>query len=312
MRLCRDYVANRSVIRSVFPGASERLYAVCANMYCVRGLLADEASLREYKKLLKERSSSLSAFRGNMTAPMVTLLATGQFPSRRMTTALRYYRRLKEDFYSSESLAVAAFLLPDRIAEEALDGLIDRSREIYSRLKKAHPLLTNTRHSIFALLMALSPRSVDSLMAEIVSHYAMLKRVFGSGEQLYTVCMILALEPGEPAQKAETLAALHSVLRSNGIKYGKSYELATLAAMVDSPDDPRAIAADIREVEEFLHTQKGYYGLFGADRRTRYMHAAMIVSDVAAPGRDVEISSLLATIAIVTAEQAAAAAAAAH
>ena len=45
-------------------------------------------------------------------------------------------------------------------------------------------------------------------------------------------------------------------------------------------------------------------------RRERLMNAAMIVSDQVDPGRDAETSSLLAVIALVAAEQAAAAAAA--
>jgi hypothetical protein len=66
--------------------------------------------------------------------------------------------------------------------------------------------------------------------------------------------------------------------------------------------DPGALVKDMMEVDAFLEQQKGY-GIFGIDRRTRLMHAAMIVSDEYVPRGAVDTAALSGTIALIIAQQ---------
>ena len=56
------------------------------------------------------------------------------------------------------------------------------------------------------------------------------------------------------------------------------------------------------DVDAFLAEQKGY-GFWGVDRKTRLMHAAMIVSDKYAPREAVDTAALTGTIALLIAQQ---------
>ncbi len=303
--LCENYIANRDTIKTELRGHNRRIYSVCANIFCGRGQTARRIVLRDCQALLKEKVGLFSSFRGNLTAPVTCLLASGLFPVRHMDNAIRYYNRLAEDYYHSEQLALAAFLLPDMIPEEYLDELIDRSREIYAAMKRAHPFLTSTRDSVFALLLAFSPNRAKDAAAEMERCYRLLRHLYGSGSQTRTVAAILALQRGAPEDKAERLAAIVQALRMRKARYGKGLELAPLAAMADVSVPAQQVAGDILDVETYLSKRRGFRSM---SRRERLMVAAMIVSDRVDPGRDAETSSLLAVIAMVAAEQAAAAA----
>ena len=308
LSLCEDYIANRNAVKAAIRGQNRRIYSVCANIFSGRGQLAREEVVRDCRGILKERVGLFSSFRGNLTAPVACLLASGEFPMRHMDMAVRYYDRLAEDFYKTEQLALAAFLLPDMIPEEYLDELIERSREIFRRMKRAHPFLTSSRDSIFALLMAFSPKRVEDVTADAERCYQLLRRLFGSGSSIRTVATILSLQGGTPEDNAERMAAIYHSLQMRRARYGRGLELAPLAAMADAAVPAQQVAEDILDAEAFLAKQKGFRSM---TRRERLMNAAMIVSDQVDPGRDAETSSLLAVIALVAAEQAAAAAAAA-
>ena len=307
LRLCEDFVANRNAVKTAIRGQNRRIYSVCASIFCGRGQTARPEVLRDTHALLKEKAGPFSSFRGNLTAPMACLLACGMFPVRHMDMAVRYYERLAEDFYRTEQLALAAFLLPDMIPEEYLDELIDRSRGIFSRMKRAHPFLTSSHDSIFALLLAFSPKRVEDIAEDAEQCYRLLRRLYGSGSSIRTVASILAVQNDAPADKAERLASMVQALQMRKAKFGKGLELAPLAAMADVSVPAQQVAEDILDAEAFLSRQRGFRAV---TRREGLMTAAMIVSGRVDPGRDAEMASLLAVLALVAAEQAAAAAAA--
>ncbi len=306
-RLCEEFVANRNTVKTVIRGHNRRIYSICASIFCGRGQMARPDVLRDCFALLKEKAGPFSSFRGNLTAPMACLLASGMFPVRHMDMAVRYYERLAEDFYKTEQLALASFLLPDMIPEEYLDELIERSREIFGRMKRAHPFLTSSRDSIFALLLAFSPKRVEDIAEDAEQCYRLLRRLYGSGSSIRTVASILSVQNDAPADKAERLAAMVQALQMRKARFGKGLELAPLAAMADVPVPAQQVAEDILEAEAFLSGQRGFRAV---TRRERLMTAAMIVSGRVDPGRDTETASLLAVLALVAAEQAAAAASA--
>ena len=75
--------------------------------------------------------------------------------------------------------------------------------------------------------------------------------------------------------------------------------LAALAMLNAAPD---ALARDMMDVDAFLAQQKGY-GFWGADKKTRLMHAAMIVSDEYVPRDAVDTAALTGTVSLIIAQQ---------
>ena len=277
-RLCDEFIANREIVRKQFKFESTYLYPICANIFCARNVPARAESLAAAKALLKEKTGVFSNFRGNLVGPISAMLAAGNSPENRMDQALENYHALRERFHSSEYLALAAFLLADMgIGSRALDA-VDRGRTLYDRMKKEHRFLTSAEDSVFAVLMAFSEKSDDDLIEDAEACFRIVKSHFSGGNAAQSVSHVLALSPGTAEEKTARLIRLYDGIRAAGGKYGKDYHLSTLAAVSVLEGDEAQIVRDILDVDAFLKEQKGY-GVFGLDRKTRMMHAAMIVSD---------------------------------
>ena len=163
--LCDAFIANRDIIKQHFKMENSALYPVCANIFCARHIMADGEAVKRCRNIIKQKTGIFSSFRGSLTLPIACLLAAGSDPEEKMTRALEGYAILKERFFSSESLALSAFLLADRQADMAC--VAQRGRELYQRMKKEHPFLTSSEDSVFALLLALSDKSDDELMTDM-------------------------------------------------------------------------------------------------------------------------------------------------
>lgn len=318
-QLCTSFLANRDVLKRKFKFESNYMYPVCASIFCARGVSADEDRLLESKRLLKEKTGVFSNFRGYLTLPVCSMLAAKSAPERRMESAMENYRILREQFSSSSYLALAAFFLADMgVGGSRAQEAAERGKRIYRRMKQEHRLLTSAEDSVFAVLMAFSEQSDDALISDMEACYQLVRQRFSGRNAAQSVSHVLALSPGAPEDKVSRLIDLYDGLRAAGGKYGKQYQLSTLAAVSVLDAEVSDIVRDMMEVDAFLSKQKGY-GFLSASRQTRMMHAAMLVANdycaqdsaLAAVMRDTisELASqtavMTSTLALIAAQQAA-------
>jgi hypothetical protein len=205
------------------------------------------------------------------------MLAAGDEPEERWARMQRTYALLKQDFPGSEYLALGALLLTDAVKEEDIPALATRGKGLYRRMRKEHPFLTGQEDSVFALLLAQSPRSDDELLEDMEACYALLDERFPKGDGLQTTSHVLAASAENPTDKAYRVISLYNTIEERGGKYGKDHQLPILAALTLGQRFADDLARDILELDAYLAQQKGYRGVFGMDRRTRTMHAAMLL-----------------------------------
>ena len=278
--LCDSFIINRDAVRDAFKWDSHYIHPVCANLFCAHGRTADTEELKRCKKIIESQTGIFSNFRGNIRPALAAMLALSDRPEEKMAQALENYSMLKQEFWSSEYLALVAFLLTDLADRNRVEEKAGRGKVIYKRMQKEHPFLTSSEDSVFAVLMAFAEKSDDDLIIDMEACYKALRERFSSGNDVQTVSHILALSDGAPEEKAGRVIELYNALRDAGVKYGRYHELSTLAALsvtgVGIPD----LVRDIQEVSDFLKGQKGYGGVFGIEAKTRAMHAALLVSDL--------------------------------
>ena len=277
-RLCEDFVANRDVLKSRFKLENSYLYPVCAGVFCARGVRADADKVQEAKRLLKSKAGVFSNFRGSLTLPICSMLAAKSAPERRMEYAMENYKILRDQFAPSSYLALAAFFLADMgVSGSRAQEAAERGKRIYKRMKQEHRILTSAEDSVFAVLMSFSEQSDDALIADIEACYSLVKKRFSGGNAAQSVSHVLALSPGSAEEKTQRFIGLYEAIRAAGGKYGKYYQLSTLAAVSVLDADVDEIVRDMMDADAFLSQQKGY-GFLSMDRKTRMMHAAMLVS----------------------------------
>ncbi len=297
--LCNQFIVARDVVKDTFKWDSNYIPPVCANLFCAQGITPDADRLRECRDLINQKTGIFSSFRGHIRVPLACMLSMEDNPEEKFNKALDVYRTLREHFYGSDYLALAAFLLTEYDCSEER---IARGKRIYRLMKDEHPFLTSSEDSIFAVMMAWSDQSDEELISDMEACYRVLKERFHDSDCVQTVTHILAMEKEDSNAKCEKFFRLYDTIERNNGKYGKHHEMATLAALAMLNSDPDVLAQDMLEVDAFLAQQKGY-GFWGIDKKTRLMHAAMIVSDEYTPHDAVDTAALTGTIALIIAQQ---------
>ena len=303
-QLCNNFISNKEVIKSVFKWENDQIVAASSATFMNRGTVADADKLANCKKLLKENTGVFSNFRGNVELPMVAQLAIAEFPEEKMKKTLNVYEALKNEFRGSEYLVLAAAVMADMVSEEQADRMVEKARSIYNKMKQDHPFLTSSEDSVYAVLMAVSEKSDEVLMEEMEVCYKKLKESFSASNEVQALAHVLSIAEGAPEDKCKKVVALYDALREAEVKYGKYHELVVLASLALLPVELSTLVEDIKAVDAFLAEQKGY-GFLGLDKKTRLMHAAMIVSADYAKNDNAEIAAMTGTLAAVAAQQAA-------
>lgn len=302
--LARRFIEDRDAIRGAFKLENDYIYPVCAQIFLAADRSVDRERLEQCKALVKRTTGPFSSFRGNVRLPLLCMLAAGDDPEGRWARTQRCYALLKERFFASEYLALAALLLSGAVSEAALPDLAARGKGLYQRMKQEHPFLTGQEDSVFALLLAQSDRTDDELVEDMERCYGLLRERFHGGDGLQTASHVLALSREEPGDKAGRVISLFDAIEAAGGKYGKDRQLSILADLTLGQRPQEELVRDILDLDGFLATQKGYKGIFGMDRRTRTMHAAMLLSLADRQGELVNVAAQQATLAMIAAQQA--------
>lgn len=303
---CDLFFSNRAEVKEAFKWENDSLISVCASMLMQGDRRVDSERLKECKEVLKEQTGIFSNFRGNVEMSVVSMMAMSDNPKGKLARTMEYYKVLKEKFSSSEYLVLAASILSETVEPEQIEAVAARAKVIYKLMKEEHPFLTSSEDSVSAVMMAVSDKMDDkALIDETERIYQKLKETFSSSNDVQAVAFVLALADGSAEEKCRKMIALYDGLKMAGAKYGKYYELTTLAALSILPVDVKSMVEDILAVDECLAKQKPYSGILGLDKKTRLMHAAMIVCSDYSESEDANIAAMTSTLAMIAAQQAA-------
>ena len=281
-KMCEDYIFNRDEVMKVFKVENALAYPVCSNIFLSHQKKADAERLKECKTVIKNNTGVFNDFRSTIAAPTACLLSCTNDPDSMMKKALEYHKILGKHFFASSYIVLPALLMTEFATPEIVSEKAAKGEEIFKLMRKKHPFLTGDEDSVFAVMLAFSKKSSEEINDEIEKCFASLKG-FASQNYIQLVAQILSLSDKPVEEKYERFIRLYDGLRSAGLKYGKYYELSVLASLAISDIDISALISDISEVDSFLQDQKGYKGLFGIDKKTRLMHAAMLVSTYYSP-----------------------------
>lgn len=275
--VCEKFVQNRENVREAFKwNCSSYLIPVCAAMLAGAKESVSLAKLEECKRLLKNGVGTFSNFKGNAFPALVTQLALDENPQERLRKAILMHDMLKQHFYGSAYLPLAAMVLSGMVAEARFPEVAERAGRIYKKMKAEHPFLTSSEDCVYAGLMALSGLTDEQLVQEAEQCYQLLKQEFYDANANQSLSHVLALCEGSAGSKCRAVFDLYHGLREKKYKYGIGYELATLGVLALLPQGKAAVMADLMEVDNYLSMQKGY-GFFGLTKKQRLMHAGMLV-----------------------------------
>lgn len=312
-RLCCDFIEYRDILknRKVFASYSQ-LYPLCAYICMIRHQEPNEEILRLCREILHDYAGIFSMFRGNGEEVMLTLLSCETDPGACMDLMDRAYSTLREEFGASHYLPVLAYYMATSIAPSEFDNFTYETRDLFDRFNQQHPFLTSDEDTLFIGLLNASGRDHRLIVREAEEIYQMIVEDFHWHKNpVHTLSHALTLCEGQAPAKAARFRNLFRELREEDYKYGKDYEIVPLGILANIGVDPEQIIADFIEVDNFLINSEGY-GVFGFGRKTRYMHAVLVLSVYYYNGAPELTAALIVSVLMeIAAQQAAAAAAAA-
>ncbi len=304
-QLCESFIENKEKIRKEFAWGNAYLYPVCTAVFTDRRVSVDVKKMKYCQDILKSKTAMFSTFRGMSMYVTLAFMTLSDEPDVLFDRMLKVYDLLKKHFWSSDYLPVAATVIADSAEEYRYAQIAERTRTIYEMMSKEHPFLTSSEDSVFSAMLAMSELSNEQIIRECEKGYEILKGEFFYSNAVQSLSHVLALSEGTIESKCSASLALYNELKSKGYKYTTSYGLATLGVAALLPTDRKYIVNDIIDVDKFLSKQKGY-GFFGLDSRQRLMHATMLVtSDYVGTEGSPELASVVSTLSLIAAQQAA-------
>lgn len=301
---CRLFVENRDRIKSEFKWETTYMYPLCAAMYTAEGIQADPSTMRACQKLLKQHTGVFSNFRRATMLSVVTKLSLSDDPEETVRGMLRVYGELKELFYGSPYLAIAAVTIAQLASPDRQTEIVQRTRTIYNRMKAVHPFLTSGEDSAFAALLALSGLDDLRIEEEMEACFNLLKPSFFSGDAVQSLSHILALGESTAQQKCGRVMALFDYLKDNGYRYGTSFELPTLGSLALLNPEVSEIGDQMISVDAYLKEHKGF-GAWGIGSKQRLMYAGMLTMDEYLPAPSaIQTAAVSSVISLVIAQQA--------
>lgn len=298
--ICEQFISDRDEIKAVFKW--ENHYILPIGALILRGK-ADAEKLKLCKTIIEKNTGVFSGFAGNARMPAAVKLASADNPEEKFAQILEIYNILKKHFGNTSYLAYISAVLADMIPVSEADEIGARGKKIYKLMSKKHPFLTSGEDSPFAILFAFSEKDDEELIADMEDYYIKMKKLSYDGNVIQSISHIFALEGGDADAKIQRFSELLKAVESRGRKYSKYYELSALAALSLLPSDIETMADEIIEADNFLSEQEGY-GFFGYDKKTRLMHAVMLVMNIYSPSAG-ETAVVANTLAMVAAQQAA-------
>lgn len=279
--LCERFIANRDALQKTAVLESSYMYCAAATALTASGITADANELKECRKILSKSISGWSYLRFSSELPVLAALYASDDPASAAERISKTYEILKTQFDSTEYLALLAIMLYDLVSETEAERIAERSKTLYKMMKKQHPILTSSSDTLLVGFMSFSEKSDEELVNDCEECYKLLKKTFPNHEDADQSCaQILSMTTSSPEVKTERFIELFKAFKEAGRKYSKGYELAILAALSISDASISEIVETVLEIDSELAAKNGYTGIFGTDKSTRIIHAAMLATIV--------------------------------
>lgn len=302
---CELLAENRNIINKGFVLEGSLIKIASALVYTEADKEVDNAYLKECRGILRKNQGIFSDFR-NLNEIMVSAkLAQQSDPERYMEEIVTTYKKLHQGrIFGSRFMALAAMNISDAGKYAEADSIIEKTDAIMKGMNKEHPFLTTDEDTCFAVLLAMTGKSVYAILAELEETYKTLKKDFSFHDNaVYSLAQVLTMQGGTVADKCSRVVEIFEAFKSAGVKYGKDYEFASLGVLVGLDVRAEEIVNEVVDAADFLKTQKGF-GMLDVTEKQRLMFSAILYAgtfekESALAGA----SALESTVAMIIAEE---------
>nr|WP_297707554.1 DUF4003 family protein [uncultured Butyrivibrio sp.] len=301
---CELLAENRNIINKGFVLENSLIKIASALVYTETDKTVDNAYLKECRGLLRKNKGAFSDFRSMNELMVSAKLAQQADPERYLEEITASYKMLHQGkVFGSKFMVLAAMNISDAGRFAEADSIIEKTKAIMKGMNKAHPVLTNEEDTCFAVLLAMTDKSVEDILTELEETYQTLKKDFSFHDNsVYSLAQVLTMKKGTVVEKCSKVVEIYNAFKDAGVKYGKDYEFASLGVLVGLNVRAEEIVNEVVDAADFLKTQKGF-GMLDCSERQRLMFGAILYAGIMDEGVLSGASAFDSTIAMVIAEE---------
>ena len=305
---CDLLMANTDKLSKEFKWSETLMNIAAALVFSGADREIDIEKLKECKKIVKKNAGMFSSLRSMAEPVIVSKMALQDDPEEYFAKVKSVFDRISRSVFADGGYFVqAAISIVDAGKYDEADEVIARFKELYKKMNKEHPILTSSEDIIFAVLLVMTGKSVDTIITEMEDCYEYLKKelkIRVGANEIQGLSEILALTDGNMREKSDRALKIYNAFGERGVKYGKSYnEFASLGALIDIDVETRVLVDEIIETADYLKESKKFGG-WVMDKKQRLMFAAMLVGDAYnAESAIITGSAIGSTVSMVIAEE---------
>ncbi len=303
---CDLFTKNMEALTKPFFLESNLLMAVTAASYTHMNMDVDVPKIQESIKLLRKKQGIFSDFRSYNELAIASKISFKNDLEGYIDEIIDVYNKLqKGKIIGSSFRALAATVIADSGKAGQAEEIAARTDELMKAMNSKHPFLTSDEDISFAVLLAMTDKSVEAIIDEIEACYGILKPHFTlHNNAVQSLSEVLTINDYPVEEKCNKVFEMFEAFKEAGVKYGKDYQLASISALLYLDVDKKVLAEEIKEVAEILKNHKGFK-MLDMSSESRLMFAAMIVADAYSKneeGTD-EVSTIESNVAIAIAQE---------
>ena len=278
---CELFERNRSAISKKFIFEKDLMNIAAGLVFTGADKEADIDKLIECRSILKKHTGFFSEYRETVKLALLSEMALTGDPEQYIEDVKDVYKKLhKGHFRDNSYMVLAAMLLCDFGRQNDADAIIEKHNEILQRMNKLHPVLTDSADISYVILLALSDRSVDTIIEDMTTCLDYLKKELKikiGSDSIQGLSEILALTDGDIREKCDSVLQLYNILKENKAEIDGS-AFSVLAMLIGTDETPEAIVGEIKEADEFLKSCKLFKDKESENKGNRLMFAELLVA----------------------------------
>ena len=259
---------NRAAISKKFMFEKNLMSISAALIFTGADEEADTDKLKECRSILNSHTGFFSEYRDTVKLALISQMALSYDAEQYIEDVKTVYKKLHKGHFKDNSyMVLAAMLLCELGRQNDADEVVKKHNELMERMDKLHPILTDSSDISYVILLALSDRSVDTIIEDIEACLEYLKKtqkIRIGANSAQGLGEILALTDGDMTEKCDKVIALYNGLKESKAEIADGTGFSSLGMLIGIDEAPETIVGEIMETDEFLNgcklfdTKSGY------------------------------------------------------
>lgn len=255
---------------------------ISAFLFASAGKRADVDRYVECKKYLKKHVNVFSEIRGIAQTIVITKMCLAPDYEAYLSGVLGVYKKLRKlhKLTASAYMVMAAINIYEGGGAENADANIEKLETVYKEMKADHFWLTGDEDRPFIAMIVSRNIGIAAISSEISACYEACRKMSFSKEAMHTASQIMSLSGRSVEAKVTDMVDTVKALKAHKLRGFKANLMPVAAALGIVNAAPEEKARDIKEIYDYLKTQKGFKWYIGGPQRTLYAILAYAMGSV--------------------------------